>query len=76
MLLLAVFAGDGATLWATFRDAERPDVFVETFLVESWDEHLRQHARVSQADADVDSRVRAFHRGAAPPRVRHLLSAR
>ncbi len=56
--------------------AERPDVFLETFVVESWDEHLRQHARASQADADVLGRLRALHRGPEPPRVRHLLAVR
>lgn len=66
---------DGATSWAVFRDAERPEVFVETFLVESWEEHLRQHARVSNADLAMETRVKSLHRGAAPPRVRHLLSA-
>jgi MFS family permease len=66
---------DGATLWAIFRDAERAEVFVETFVLESWDEHLRQHARVSQADLAVEARVKGLHRGAAPPRVRHLLGS-
>ncbi len=66
---------DGATSWAVFRDTARPEAFVETFLVESWDEHLRQHARVSNADLAVEASVRALHRGPAPPQVRHLLDA-
>lgn len=66
---------DGATLWAVYQDAERPELFVEEFMLESWDEHLRQHARVSNADLEVEARIKGYHRGTAPPRVRHLLAA-
>jgi hypothetical protein len=47
---------------------------VEWFTVESWAEHLRQHQRVSQADADVQDAVRRFHVGPEPPVVRHFLT--
>ncbi|CDM60971.1 hypothetical protein LPU83_pLPU83c_0409 (plasmid) [Rhizobium favelukesii] len=47
---------------------------VEWFMVESWAEHLRQHKRVSKADADIQEEVRRFHQGPEPPVVRHLLS--
>jgi hypothetical protein len=43
-------------------------------MVESWAEHLRQHKRVSRADADLQREVTAFHAGQEPPRVRHLMS--
>lgn len=67
---------DGATSWGVFRDLERRDALVETFVVESWAEHLRQHGRVSHADKEVEVRVRALHRGDGPPVVRHLVTAR
>jgi MFS family permease len=35
----------GAYQWGLFRDLAAPDRFVETFLVASWAEHLRQHQR-------------------------------
>jgi hypothetical protein len=48
---------------------------LEWFMVESWAEHLRQHRRVSKADADVQHGVLSFHRGPEPPVVRHFISA-
>jgi Transmembrane secretion effector len=36
---------DGASRWGIFRDLETPGRFVETFIVASWAEHLRQHDR-------------------------------
>jgi MFS family permease len=66
---------DGAFAWGVFRDAAEPDRFLEHFFEESWTEHLRHHLRVTQADRDVETRVRAFHRGPAPPLVTHYLAA-
>ena len=34
---------------------------VETFLVESWLEHLRQHERVTNADRVLQDAVHRFH---------------
>ncbi|OYW29099.1 MAG: MFS transporter, partial [Chthoniobacter sp. 12-60-6] len=65
---------DGAFDWGVTEDAADPDLIVEWFRVESWAEHLRQHRRTSQADADVQQQVRAFQRPGIPPVVRHLLA--
>ncbi|MGE5319233.1 MAG: MFS transporter [Hyphomicrobiaceae bacterium] len=67
---------DGAFMWELFKDTEHPDRMVECFMVESWLEHLRQHARVTVADRDVLERARAFHRGSEPPRVSHLIAGK
>lgn len=76
---MAVLAGerrrDGAYGWGLFEDAAVPGVFVETFLVASWTEHLRQHERVTRADAALQAGIRAFHLGPGAPVVRHLLAA-
>jgi len=48
---------------------------VESFLVESWAEHLRQHERVTLADREIEERVLRFHRGKNEPRVTHYLAA-
>lgn len=64
---------DGAYAWGITEDAEDADRIVEWFLVESWIEHLRQHKRVSKADADLQSEARQYHVGDQPPVVRHLL---
>jgi MFS family permease len=65
---------NGATRWGLFADPARPGRYLETFLVESWAEHLRQHARVTNEDRAVNDRVRSFHTGDAPPVVTHLVA--
>ncbi|MDQ3813101.1 MAG: MFS transporter, partial [Armatimonadota bacterium] len=40
----------GALRWNLFQDIAEPTRWVETMLVESWNEHLRQHARITHAD--------------------------
>jgi MFS family permease len=65
---------DGAYGWGITEDAADPERMVEWFMVESWAEHLRQHHRVSQADADIQEAVRRFHQGPEAPVVRHFLT--
>jgi MFS family permease len=64
---------DGAYAWAVFEDAAEPDRFVETFLVESWLEHLRQHERVTKAD--VIEQKNLHHLLKQPAKVTHLVTA-
>jgi len=65
---------DGASRWGIFRDTESLDLYVETFIVHSWAEHLRQHARSVKADRLVEEAVRRAARDT--PIVRHFLYAR
>lgn len=65
---------DGAYAWGVAEDAADPDLMLEWFQVESWAEHLRQHQRVSRADADVQEDVLRFHRAEGRPVVRHFLA--
>lgn len=65
---------DGAYAWGITEDAADPERIVEWFMVESWAEHLRQHRRVSRADADLQAEVLRFHSGAEAPKVDHLLA--
>lgn len=44
---------DGATFWALFFDAARPERYVEYWIVDTWMEHLRQHLRATQADYEL-----------------------
>jgi MFS family permease len=62
---------DGASSWGVFRDVEDPNRYLETFLVSSWAEHLRQHDRSTRADREVEERLRKCTRSA--PTVRHLI---
>ena len=64
---------DGAYWWGVFRDTEVVDRYLETFLVNSWAEHLRQHERQTQADRAMEERI--FSCLAGPPVVRHLIYA-
>jgi MFS family permease len=63
---------DGAQRWGIFRDMENGERYVETFIVASWAEHLRQHDRFTRADRDTEERVRRSVR--SEPKVRHLVS--
>ena len=65
---------DGATRWGLFADTAQPGRYLETFLVESWAEHMRQHARVTNEDRAVHERARSFHIGDTPPVVTHLVA--
>jgi MFS family permease len=67
---------DGAYRWGLYADLERPGVYLETFVVDSWSEHLRQHERLTVADLELTRLTRSFHRGETPPVVRHMLWAR
>ena len=69
-----VLRRDGALRWGLFADPAEPGRYLETFLVESWAEHLRQHARVTNEDRAIQERVRSFHLGDAPPVVTHLIA--
>ncbi|KAA2235430.1 MFS transporter [Salinarimonas soli] len=64
---------DGAYAWGVSEDAADPERLMEWFFVESWAEHLRQHHRVSHADADLQQAARRFHMDDEPPRVEHFL---
>jgi MFS family permease len=65
---------DGAFRWEIFRDLERADIFLETFEVTSWAEHLRQHDRFTRADAALEEEI--FHYAQNDPIIRHLISAK
>jgi predicted MFS family arabinose efflux permease len=65
---------DGAYAWGVFEDAAEQGRFLETFLVESWLEHLRQHERVTNADRMLQDAVLRFHVDGAP-KVTHFIAA-
>ena len=65
---------DGASRWGVYRDTEHPSHYVETFIVESWAEHLRQHERLTGADRQLEENVGRFELKAI--QVRHFIYAR
>lgn len=66
---------DGAIRWGLFYNTADPSRYVETFVVESWAEHLRQHERVTLTDRSAEERAYSFHIGDKPPIVSHLIYA-
>ena len=65
---------DGAFAWGVFEDAAEAGRILETFLVELWMEHLRQHERVTKADRVVQNAVERFHLH-GEPKVTHFIAA-
>jgi MFS family permease len=64
---------DGASRWGVFYDTEIPGRYLESFMVDSWGEHERQHARFTQADRKLEDRVGSF--SLEPVEVRHFIYA-
>jgi MFS family permease len=66
---------DGAMRWGLFRDPAKPGRYIETFVVESWAEHLRQVERATLADRDIDARARGYLVSGDQPIIKHLVAA-
>jgi MFS family permease len=64
---------DGASDWALERDLADADDFVESFHVRSWQEHLRQHERLTRADLSLEREVRELGASGGQPPVEHLV---
>jgi MFS family permease len=64
---------DGAIRWGLWADTAQSGRYLESFVVESWLEHLRQHERVTASDVELLAIAHAFHRGPTPPRVTHFI---
>ena len=62
---------DGGISWGLYQDSANPSRVVESFVVESWAEHQRQHERVTQTNLGVEEAVRSFH--GERPEVSHLV---
>lgn len=64
----------GALSWSVYEDIQKPGIFVETFVVGSWIEHLRRPERQTVNDLLIQSRVQAYHRGSSLPEIRYLVA--
>ncbi len=64
---------DGAMRWGLFHDTQHPALYVESFLVESWAEYLRQRERFTVEDLNIREKVLQFHRGPDLPLVSRML---
>jgi MFS family permease len=64
----------GAIRWTLFRDVADPSHYRESFAVESWVEHLRQHDRFTISDIAILERVYSFNLDGRPKRVDHFIA--
>ncbi|MET8546808.1 MFS transporter [Kitasatospora sp. NPDC004799] len=63
----------GAVTWGLYRDAARPERFVETFTVTSWSEHCAQHhGRYTGTDHAFEAEARELLTG--EPTVTHAVT--
>jgi hypothetical protein len=51
-----------------------PNAYLETFLVDSWAEHQRQHGRFTVADRELEKRVLSY--ALQPITVKHYIHAK
>lgn len=66
----------GADRWGLFQDGSDPNRFVETYVVPTWEEHLRQFGeRRTALDVRLRDEAAALVEDGSAPVVRRLLSA-
>jgi len=64
----------GAVVWRLYEDVAHPERWTEFWVVASWTEHLREAARMSEADRAALARAAALHRGDGPPEAARYLN--
>jgi MFS family permease len=64
---------DGAYEWGVFEDVAKEGRWIETFLVDSWLEHLRQHERVTKADRAREEAVLRLQMD-GKPKITHFIA--
>ena len=67
---------DGATFWRIYRDLGDPARYCERFIVTSWADYLHQRSRATQADQELEARVRAFVREGEAVTMQHYIAER
>ncbi|MCY1367409.1 Transmembrane secretion effector [compost metagenome] len=55
------------------QDSENPHQWLESFVDESWLEHLRHHQRVTRGELRVEAAARQFQTPGVNIRIRHYL---
>jgi MFS family permease len=67
---------DGAIRWGIYQDTAQPERLVETFVMESWLEFLRERERMTASDRVIRDRARSFHQGDSEPVISFMIYAR
>lgn len=63
----------GAYRWRLFRSTSDPTTLTELMALQSWEDHLAQHARIDDGAAALLRRARSFDREGGP-RTRHMVA--
>ena len=66
----------GAYEWQLFCDPAVPERLVETYQVDSWGDHLRQHERVTVDERNVEARLSKLLLPGTVPVTTHLIAAK
>ncbi len=64
---------NGGYGWSISRDIAEPDLWTERFHCPTWHDYLRQRSRATQAERELENRIRGLHQGPNPPVVRRML---
>jgi predicted MFS family arabinose efflux permease len=64
----------GVSAWRVWQDAADPSRIIEQFVVASWEEHLRQHDRVTGRDQERLNQIRALTDPSHPTTVTHWVT--
>ena len=67
---------DGAYSWQLFRPLEEDGVLREAFMLASWQDHLHQHERVTEAERILQAEIKQQLLPGCEPVVRHHVPAR
>jgi len=70
-----MFLRNGASLFRVDETLEEPGKFRTEMLVNSWAEHLRQHARITREENELFSKAIAMNANGNAPPIRHYLPA-
>ncbi len=65
---------DGAFRWNLFKNAETQGRYIESFIVESWAEYLRQKERFTASDGGIVDAVRSYQKDGEPLTIRHFVA--
>lgn len=67
---------DGAYSWQLYQPLEEEGLLREAFMLGSWQDHLHQHERVTEAERTLQAEIRQQLLPGGEPVVRHHLPAR
>jgi hypothetical protein len=67
---------NGALRWRLFQDVEDGEHWIEAFVLADWLEHRRLRSRMTVADAALEARAVAHHKGDGPPIRRYMIARR